>query len=77
MFALPSVKLTRLFYSSFEALTLKWKCYFGRAPVVATLNCVVDTCFEASAASTWTAQLFVRQQLNQHNFQAGILFKYI
>lgn len=75
MFALSSVKLTRLFYSSLEALTLQWKCYFGRALLVATCNCLLDTCFETSAARTWAAQLLVRQQLKQHNFQAGILFK--
>lgn len=77
MFALSSVKLTRLFYRSFEALTLKWKCCFGRASLVATHNCLLDTRFETSAAMTWRAQLLARQQLNQHNFQASISLKYM
>lgn len=52
MFALPSVKLTRLFHGSFEALTLEWKRCFGRALVGATHSCVLTPALEHLLCNT-------------------------
>lgn len=52
MFALSSVKLTRLVHDSFEALTLEWKHCFGRALVVATHDRLLTPALEHLLCST-------------------------